>query len=288
MESDKNRIPVSFIVLTQDEELNIDPCLRSFADWAGEIFLVDSGSSDRTIEIAAKYTDKIVHHPFDNYSLQRNWAEEHLPLSFEWVFHIDADERVSPELGNAIRKLFANPIKSTDVVGFLICRRIEFLGKHIKHGGIYPTYHCRLYRRGLGRCEEKEYDQHFIVNGRKEIIGGDLIEVTATSLFSWTARHNRWALMEANQLVKNKDIQQHQIINPQLFRSPIERRRWFKSSLYEKAPLFLRSFLYFFQRYVIRGGFLDGPKGLIYHLLHGFWFRFYIDACIYEKRQSRK
>jgi len=288
MESVKEKIPVSFIVLTQDEELNIDPCLRSFADWAGEIFVVDSGSSDRTLEIASKYTDKIVHHPFGNYSLQRNWAQEHLPLTFEWIFHIDADERISSELANAIRELFANPIQLTDVVGFLICRHIEFLGKHIKYGGIYPTYHCRLYRKGLGLCEEREYDQHFLVNGRKEKIGGDLIEVTATSLFSWTARHNRWAQMEALHLLKSKDIQQHQMVMPQLFRSPIERRRWYKSSLYEKAPLFLRSFLYFFQRYVLRGGFLDGTKGLIYHLLHGFWFRFYIDACIYEKRQSRK
>ena len=285
MESE--RIPVTFVVLTQDEESNIEPCLRSFADWAGEIFVVDSGSTDRTLEIAARHTDKIVHHLFGNYSLQRNWAQEQLPLAYEWVFHIDADERVSPELANTIKKRFENPAELTDVSGFLMPRRIVFLGKHIRYGGVYPTYHCRLYRKGSGRCEEREYDQHFLVQGKTETIGGDLIEVTATSLFLWTARHNRWAQMEARYHTKGKEFQKNQIVNPGLFRSPIERRRWFKESLYEKSPLFIRSIFYFFQRYVLRGGFLDGTKGLIYHFLHGFWFRFYIDACIYEIRETR-
>jgi glycosyltransferase involved in cell wall biosynthesis len=283
MESEK--IPVSFVVLTQDEELNIEPCLRSFADWAGEIFIVDSGSTDRTLEIAARYTDKVVRHPFINYSLQRNWAQENLPLAFEWVFHIDADERISPKLANAVRERFNNPFQKADVSGFLVCRRIEFLGKHIRYGGIYPTYHCRLYQKALGGCEEREYDQHFLVIGQTQIIEGDLIEVTATSLFSWTARHNRWAQMEARYRTKKKEISDEKVVRPGIFRSPIEQRRWFRDSLYEKAPLFFRSFLYFFQRYVLRGGFLDGTNGLIYHFLHGFWFRFYVDACLYELRQ---
>ena len=286
MESEK--IPVSFIVLTQDEESNIEACLRSFSEWAGEIFIVDSGSNDRTLEIASRYTNKIVEHTFENYSLQRNWAQEQLPLAYEWVFHIDADERVSPELANIIKNWFANPVQLTDVSGFFMSRRIDFLGKHIRYGGVYPTYHCRLYRKGLGQCEEREYDQHFLVQGKKETVEGDLIEVTATSLYLWTARHNRWARMEAKYQTKGKDYQNNQNVNPGLFRSPIERRRWFKESIYEKSPLFIRSFLYFFQRYVLRGGFLDGTKGLIYHFLHGFWFRFYIDACIYEIRETRK
>ena len=286
MESEK--IPVSFIVLTQDEELNIEPCLRSFADWAGEIFIVDSGSSDRTLEIAARYTNRIVHHPFDNYSLQRNWAQEHLLLNYEWVFHIDADERVSPELADIIKKRLVNPGELTGVSGFLMPRRIDFLGKHIRYGGVYPTYHCRLYRKGSGRCEDREYDQHFLVQGRMETLAGDLIEVTATSLYSWTARHNRWAQMEARYRTKEKEISDDKVVKPGFFRSPIERRRWFRDSLYEKVPLFFRSFLYFFQRYVLRGGFLDGTRGLIYHFLHGFWFRFYIDACVYEILWNRK
>lgn len=286
MESEK--IPVSFIVLTQDEELNIEPCLRSFADWAGEIFIVDSGSTDRTLEIAARYTDKIVHHPFGNYSLQRNWAQEHLPLSFEWIFHIDADERISPKLANAVRERFKNPFQAADVAGFLVSRRIEFLGKHIRYGGVYPTYHCRLYRKALGRCEEREYDQHFLVSGLTQIIEGDLIEDTATSLFSWTARHNRWAQMEARHLTGKRNTQDNQMVSPRLFRSPIEKRRWFRVSLYEKAPLFIRAFLYFSQRYILRGGFLDGKKGFVYHFLHGFWYRFYVDACVYEILETRK
>jgi glycosyltransferase involved in cell wall biosynthesis len=285
---DSGRLPITFVVLTQDEERNIETCLRSFADWAGEIVVVDSGSTDRTLEIASAFTNRIVHHPFENYSKQRNWAQKNLPLSFDWIFHIDADERVSPALAKAIQSRFANRIQPADLAGFLFSRRIEFLGKHIRYGGIYPSYHCRLYRKDRGACEEREYDQHFLVHGKTEIIEGDLIEVTATSLFAWTARHNRWAQMEALHLTEGRNFQEPHIAKPDYFPLPIARRRWLKESIYGKAPLFFRSFFYFFLRYVLRGGFLDGSKGLIYHFLHGFWFRFYIDACVYEIMENRK
>ena len=87
------QLPVSVIILTHNEELNLPDCLRSVAEWAGEIFVVDSGSTDSTLEIARRYTEKVCCHPFENYSMQRNWAQENLPLAYEWVFHIDADER---------------------------------------------------------------------------------------------------------------------------------------------------------------------------------------------------
>ena len=283
-----SRIPVSFIVLTQDEEANVDDCLQSIAELAGEVFIVDSGSTDRTLEIAGRYTNKIFHHPFENYSIQRNWAQANLPLTHEWVFHIDADERVSPELALELGKFFGELPPVPVVVGLLVSRRIEFMGKPIRYGGVYPTYHCRLYRKGAGRCEDRGYDQHFIVEGPTSKINGDLVEVTAFSLYSWTARHNRWAQMEARQLLKESKDSSGDIINPNLMGTPIERRRWVRSSIYGKSPMFYRAFANFIVRYFLRGGFLDGTRGLIYHFLHGFWFRFYVDACIYELRHLRK
>lgn len=280
------KLPLSVIVLTLNEEQNIGPCLESIVPWTQEVFVVDSGSTDRTLDIVSKYGAKVLTHPFQNYSHQRNWAQNNVPLSHEWVFHIDADERVSPELVDRLRELFAETSHATqDYVGFMVRRKIIFFGKPIIHGGLYPTYHCRIFRRQSGRCEDREYDQHFLVEGRTSLIEADLLELTATSLFSWTARHNKWAQMEARELM---GLGGHASIAVQgkLQGSPIERRRWLRSSLYARMPMFFRAFLYFFTRYLLRGGFLDGPPGLIYHVLQGFWFRFYVDACCYEWQHS--
>jgi glycosyltransferase involved in cell wall biosynthesis len=281
------KVPVSAIVLTHNEVENIKACLDSIAGWIGEIYVVDSGSTDQTLNIIGKFTDHIFHHPFENYSRQRNWAQEYLPIQHEWVFHIDADERVSPELASRIISYFGGSSESKEIAGILIRRRIEFLGKHIKYGGVYPSYHCRIFKRVKGRCEEREYDQHFIVEGPTIRIEADLIEATAVSLNSWTVRHLRWAAMETRQLAKGGGENGKNLVEGNFLGSPIERKKWLRM-YYEKSPLFLRAFLYFLFRYLIRGGFLDGRVGLIYHVLHGFWFRFYIDACLFEYKQIRK
>jgi len=282
----KHKLPISVIILTFNEEENIAACLDTIVDWAGEVFVVDSGSTDRTLDIVAHYGVTLVSHPFRNYSHQRNWAQTSLPLQHPWVFHIDADERVSPNLLGELRKLFADSDRAGATAGFLVRRMIHFLGRPITHGGIYPTYHCRIFRKGSGRCEDREYDQHFLVEGETRRIEADLIEVTASSLFSWTARHNKWAQMEAVELARVERDAPTDMIRARLFGSPVERRRWLRSRLYGKAPLFVRALVYFLARYIVRGGFLDGTPGLIYHFLQGFWFRFYVDACYYERQQT--
>jgi glycosyltransferase involved in cell wall biosynthesis len=282
------KLPISVIVLTHNEEQNIKDCLLSIRDWADEIFVVDSGSSDQTLTITADFTDKIFQHPFENYSKQRNWSQDNLPIRNEWIFHIDADERVTPGLVEKMKTFFENVKKNDDTAGLLVRSRIEFLGRHIKHGGLYPTYHCRIYKKQAGRCENRAYDQHFIVDGKVNIIPEDLIEVTATSLESWTARHNRWAQLEAQYLHTGEKGDQNSDLDPGLFGSPIQRRRWLRVSILEQAPLFFRSLIYFLYRFFLRGGFLDGKEGLIYHVLHGFWFRFYVDSCIFELKNQSK
>ena len=283
-----NKLPISVIVLTFNEEANIAPCLDSIVDWAGEVFIVDSGSTDRTLNIISQYGAQVVHHPFENYSRQRNWAQVSLPLTHQWVFHIDADERVSPLLIGELRQLFATVPMGRAPAGFLVRRLIHFLGRPITHGGIYPTYHCRIFKKDLGHCEDREYDQHFIVEGETKTIEADLVEMTASSLFSWTVRHNKWAQMEASQLAKADHGEQTNMVKAKFSGSPIERRRWLRSRFYGRAPLFARAVMYFLTRYLLRGGFLDGTPGLIYHFLQGFWFRFYVDACYYELLQKRK
>ena len=279
---------VSVIVLTYNEEKNIRACLKSLMPLNAEIFIVDSGSTDETLTICGEYTKNIVHHPFENYSLQRNWAFENLPVTGNWILNLDADHRLTPELATELVKIFSQPIQS-DLNGFLISRQTIFMNKWIKHGGHYPTYHAILFRNGFGHCEIKPYDQHFKVTGKTQVIKYDIIDIITDSLNTFINRHNHWATLEAeyqfNKL--NFTIDTAGVVRAKFWGNPIERRRYIKKQ-YESFPLFVRPFIYYFIRYFIRFGFLDGSEGLIFHFLQGFWFRFLIDAKIYELRQKAR
>ena len=268
---------LTVVVLTLNEELNLPECLDSLTLLGCPVYVVDSGSTDRTIEIANSKGATVVEHPFENYGAQRNWSQENLPIDTPWILHIDADERLTPELGEEIIDAL-NTVKS-DVVGFLLRRRTVFLGKWIKHGGHYPSYHARLYRKGNGRCEDRLYDQHYIVEGRVEKLSGDMVDTTS-ELLDWTLRHTRWAKSEAQELLLDSRVSGR--LRGRLFGSPIERRRWMRQIIYNKFPPLLRALLYFFVRYVLRFGFLDGRRGLVFHFLQGFWYRFQVDAYLLE------
>ncbi len=279
------RIPISVIVLTYNEEKNIEECLKSVFGWVEEIFIVDSYSTDKTLEIAKKYTDKIYQHPFENYASQRNWAQENLPLKNEWVFHIDADERATPELAQELERIFSSP--HIDADSFFISRRTVFMGRWIKHGGHYPTYHLRIFRKNLGRCEDRLYDQHFYARGKIKTLKGDIIDTITSDLDRWISRHNRWATLEAIEIVRDKDYgSEDKAIKGNVSGNPIQKRRWLRERYY-MLPLFIRPFLYFIYRYFFRLGLLDGKEGLIFHFLQGFWFRFLVDAKIYEMGKRR-
>ena len=277
------RLPVSAIVLTLNEEINLAQCLESLANWVGEIFVIDSGSTDGTLAIADRFGARIVSHPFENYAQQRNWAQSAVPLQYEWVFHIDADERVTPELEKSLRDFFAHE-NASQYHGAVIARRTVFWGKAILHGGHYPAYHLRLFRHAYGKSEDRLYDQHFVVQGQTKILDGDLLDLITSNLTTWTIRHARWGELEAQE--KFQTARDGVRVEPNRRGTPIEQRRWLRASVYERAPLFWRALAYFLYRYFLRLGFLDGVEGLVFHFLQGFWFRFYVDAKIYELQRS--
>lgn len=277
MRTNNPPLPITVIVLTHNEEDRIRLTLSSVHSWASEIFVVDSGSTDRTVDIAREYTDRIVTHAFHDYASQRNWSQEELPLEDEWVFHLDAGERVSAVLAENIHDAFRD--NYTDGVdGFFMARRTVFLGAEIRWGGVYPTYHMRLYRRAKGHCEDRLYDQHFVLNGVAEKLTGDLIDDVARDLESWTESHLQWARLEAREIATKASKGN---VTLDLFGTPIERRRWLKERLYYRLPLGVRALVYFIVRYLLLLGFLDGRRGAIYHVLQGFWFRFYVDALVF-------
>jgi glycosyltransferase involved in cell wall biosynthesis len=273
--------PVAVIVLTLDEEANLPACLASLEGLNCELFVVDSGSSDRTVQIARTAGAHVVTHPFENYSAQRNWAQQQLPIRSHWVLHLDADERLSPELVAEINHVLRQA--PPDIDGFLLRKRTIFMGRWIRHGAHYPAYHLRLFRRQRGACEDRMYDQHFLVQGRAQALQHDYSDVLTSDLLIWTRRHARWADLEAQEIVAQRAPGQR--VQASLFGNPIQHRRWLREGLYARAPLFVRAILYWLYRYLIRRGYLDGTEGLIFHFLQGCWYRFLVDARLYEYRK---
>lgn len=278
--------PLTVIILTYNEAKNIKDCLESVTDFASEIVVVDSGSTDQTLEIISKYPQvNVFHHAFENYSQQRNWALDNLQIETDWILNLDADQRLSNEFKAEVNNYFQKGIPE-NVNGFLASRKTIFMGKWIKYGGHYPTFHAMMFRKGKGNCEQKLYDQHYMVSGNTIQLNGDVIDLITESLSTFTLRHDKWSTLESIQQFNHQNPTAA-TVSGNFNGNPMQRRRYFKN-LYEKLPLFVRPFLYFIIRYFFRLGFLDGKRGLIFHFLQCFWFRFLIDAKIYELRKQEK
>jgi glycosyltransferase involved in cell wall biosynthesis len=277
--------PLSVVILTHNEERNLPDCLGSLAGLDCEIFVVDSGSTDCTREIALAAGAKLAEHPFENYAAQRNWAQRNLPIESDWLLHLDADERLTAELCDEIAALFTpeNSHRLEKIDGFMLRKRTIFLGRWIKHGAHYPSYHLRLFRKSHGACEKRLYDQHFIVNGKIVTLERDYLDVICADIDTWLTRHMRWAELEARQLMQQKDNGRRVHADP--FGNSIERKRWLRNGVYNRAPLFVRALLYWFYRYILRLGFLDGKEGFIFHFLQGLWFRLLVDIKLDRLRR---
>jgi len=277
------KVPLSVIILTYNEEIHLERLLKNIVGWADEIFIVDSYSTDNTIQIAEHYGCKIFQHLFENQAQQFNWALDNLDIKNEWILRLDADEYLTEELKNEISELF-NIMKSDflniddnfrksdfqNINGFYIKRRVYFMGRFIKHGGYYPTWLLRLFRKGKAKAEQRAMDEHIVLlEGRAEKLRNDFVDDNRKSLSDWIQKHNNYASREALDFLKGDYGTQ-------------------KKKIYYRLPFFCRAFLYFIYRYFFRFGFLDGKEGLIFHFLQGFWYRFLIDVKIYEAKKNKK
>ncbi|HVB81204.1 MAG TPA: glycosyltransferase family 2 protein [Candidatus Binataceae bacterium] len=272
---------ISTIILTYNAERTIGATIESALPVSDETFVVDSGSTDQTLAIVGRYPVCVVPHPFENYSAQRNWASDNLPLQGDWELHLDADERLSPALAQEIVSLKAAGDEPVD--GYFIARLVHFLGRPIRHGGMYPIWHMRLFRHARGRCEARLYDQHFYVPGATRRLQNPMIDDQRNALSEWSLRHIRWADAEMNAMLNPQKTG----ISARLAGTPVERKRAFRGVFY-RAPRFARSFALFVYRYVFLLGFLDGKPGLIFFVLQTFWFRFLIDAKLYERELAER
>ena len=276
--------PFSIILLTYNEEANIRRCLESIKDFTDDIVIVDSFSTDSTLKICEAYGCRIVQNKFVNHAVQFNWALDNVPLDRPWILRLDCDEILPFKLKHELIELTATC--GPDITGFYLNRRMYFMNRWLKHGGMYPHYILRVFRNGAGRYEEKTEEHLVLKLGRVIYASQDFLEDNRqNTLKYWLKKHDDLSDGEIRDtLLETSDPDRD--LKPRLFGTKVERTRWLKTHLYARSPLFIRGLLYFVYRYFIRVGFLDGIPGLIFHVLQGFWYRFYIDARIYEMQSQ--
>ena len=272
---------ISVIILTLNEEKHLERCLKSLRLFTDKIFIVDSGSSDRTWQIAESLGAKIVQNQWVTYAAQFNFGIENNPFKTKWLMRMDADEYVLPELAAEIIANLSN--LPSDVTGLFVKRRVVFMNQWIRHGGYYPIWLLRIWQSDKGICEELWMDEHIkLFEGKTIQLKNDLVDHNLNNLTWWTQKHNQYAIREVIDLLDIKyNFADAKRVAPKLFGSQDQRKRYLKLK-YASLPLFTRPFLYFFYRYVIQLGILDGKKGLMWHFLQGMWYRFLVDAKLYE------
>lgn len=275
-------VDLTIIILTKNEEQNLKKCIASFKNVASQVVVVDSYSTDKTAELAESLGAKVYKHPFESHAAQFNWALDHVSIQTKWVMKVDADEEFTPELAEEIdKKLDKIP---SDVTGIILRRRVYFMGRWIKHGGRYPELLLRIFRKGHGMSEMKFMDEHIVVtDGRVVTFENDLIDNNNKSLEWWIHKHNWYS---------NKEVLDHQVTLEKQRGENLEKestssgqarvKRIVKNGGYYKLPKFFRAHLYYLYRYYIKLGFLDGPEGKIFHFLQAYWYRFLVDAKMYE------
>lgn len=263
---------MAVVVLTFNEEANLEACLASVHGWCGELFVVDSGSTDGTLDVARRFGATLVTHSFETHTTQWRWALATLPIRSPWVLALDADQRVTPELADSLQAALG---AGGDVAGYYVNRRQIFRGRWIRHGGYYPKHLLKLFRRDAVSFDEQDrVDHHFQVSGRVGTLEGDLVEDNANErrIAEWVAKHNRYARLQAEEELERLGTGP----DGKLSGHRDERVRWVKSR-WRMLPLYVRPFLYFGYRYVVRLGFLDGREGLVFHFMQGLWYRLLVD-----------
>ena len=271
---------LAVIIMTYNEEPNIAQALASVCGWADDVFILDSYSNDRTLDIARQFGCQVVQNKFENFAKQRNFALDHLPIRCEWILFLDADEWLPVVLKEEISALIIN---SPEENGFYLSWRLIWMGRWIKRG-YYPTWILRLFRYGKSHCEERAVNEHLIVEGKTGKLRNDFMHEDRKGISEWIAKHNVYATREAQELLNTRTTQGYREIDASLFGTQAQRKRWVRYKVWNKLPPLIRPIFYFFYRYVLAGGFLDGRNAFIYHFLQALWFPMLIDIKYLEMK----
>jgi glycosyltransferase involved in cell wall biosynthesis len=277
----------SFIILTFNEEVHLPKLLESISGLNAAIHILDSGSTDNTLNIAEKYKAEVKTNAFENHPKQWDYAIKNFNIQTPWTIGLDADQVVTPELFLMLQNFKSENYSHLN--GIYFNRKNYFKGTWIKYGGFYPKFLLKMFRTSVGYSDLNEnMDHRFVVNGATQLWkNGHIIEenLKENKISFWIAKHNRYSDLTAEEEVERLNKLRNQTNQAKFWGNPDERNAWLKK-LWWKLPLGLRPFIYFSYRIFIRLGILDGANGILFHFLQGFWFRLIVDVKIKEILKS--
>ena len=277
-----NKLDLTTIILTYNEELHIRRCLENVCPISKKVIVVDSPSTDSTVEICKEFenVEVVVHKYPGNQAEQFNWALDNVEISTEWVLRIDADEYLLPELMEEIEAKL--PTLPKEVTGIELKRRHIFMDRWVKHG-VYPVLIMRMFRKGMGRYDDARLmDEHIALKeGRSIVLNNDFCDHSLIDLGDYCRKHINYAQREACEVLNDEfnlsggnDRDKNGGLGKQA------KEKHYRKNDYNKLPLFWRSFAYFCYRYIVRGGFLDGKEGFLFAFIQGWWYRAMVDGNI--------
>ena len=271
---------ITALILTKNEEINIGDCIKSIIETVKRIVVVDSYSTDKTVEIARSFGAEVYQHPFENYAKQYMYAAETAKADTVWTLRIDADERLTPDSANELEKL-CNENMNTDVAGITLRFKKNFLGRDLYHGGVYPWKKMNCYKTQYGAIENRNMDEHIILSEGKVVeMKNDCLHFDFKSLEFFIDKHNWYSSREALDYFEHEKTKKE--------KDELDFKTWLKMNVYYKLPMGMRAHLYYLYRYYMLRGFLDGKEGKIYAFLQAYWYRYLVDAKIYEWKLTGK
>jgi len=252
---------IDVMIITYNESLNLPHCLAALQGWTQKIFVIDSGSTDETPEIARSYGAEAIHHDWEGYARQKNWGLRTLPFESEWILIVDADEIITPELREHLIEIARRPAASVRENGFFINRLSYFLDRPIRHCGYFPSWNLRFFKRGKGSYEDREVHEHVVIDDPLGYVKEPMIHDDRRGLEHYVAKHNRYSTLEARalftELTQGRPAAEGAAANLTL-ESRV--RRWAKQHIIPHAPMpWVWRFVYM---YILRLGILDGRAGL--------------------------
>lgn len=272
------------IILTKNEEKNIEKCILSIRGVAKRIVVIDSYSTDTTAELANKLGAEVYKHEFENYSKQFRYGVEKAQIKTKWVLRFDADERLTEKSAAELEQLLIEN-ENTDVNGIIVRFEVNFMGKGLRHGGIYPFRKLLVFRYGKGHMEDRHMDEHIVLDeGRAIEMRHDSEHHDFKDLTYFIDKHNKYASREMLDYFEQKRKNNNNDEQNLDFRARIKRK--IKYRVYYKLPIGLRAHLYYWYRYYFKLGFLDGKEGKIFAFMQAYWYRYLVDAKIYEREKA--
>jgi len=274
---------ITVIIPAFNEELNLPHALESVMDWADDVFVVDSESTDRTRDIAQERGASVVVQSWLGYAAQKNWALDNLPIETDWVFILDSDESITPPLRDELLGIASQPIDMVPQAGFYVNRLTHFMGSAIRHAGFFPSYNLRFFKRGKARYEQREVHEHMVVDGVSGRLRHLMHHEDRRGLEHFIAKHNRYSTLEAREISRDRHRAQGELA--QSLERGIALRRWLKRRILPRLPFTgLWRFVYM---YIIRLGFLDGAAGFRFCLVLS-TYDFFISLKLTELRVAQR